>query len=200
MTPPVGSIGGGVAVPVSLASAVAAVEAAAPVVTVRKARLADARAISALVNSFAAEDIMLPRSTEQVMLAVDDYVVAVDEDERLLACGALREYSPSLVELVSLAVAREAHGLGLGRSIVEAVECLARRRGFGSVFAHTLQPCFFRAVGYTEVSRALFPEKVARPHTSCFEKVFGVAAGAGERGAEVREAGSAGAARAARAA
>jgi amino-acid N-acetyltransferase len=140
--------------------------------TIRRARAADVGAISALVNGFAAEDVMLPRTPEQVALAVDDYVVATDPHGRVLACGALREYSPSLAELVSLAVAREAHGRGLGRLIVAAVERLAVARGFTSIFAHTLAPYFFEAVGYAEVDRRVYPEKCARPHTTCLRRTL----------------------------
>ena len=137
---------------------------------IRRARYGDVAAISALVNGYAAEDVMLPRTAEQVAEVVDDYVVAVDERGTLLACGALREYSPSVAELVSLAVAREAHGRGLGRAVVEAVECLARKRGFASVFAHTLTPAFFEACGSEVVDRALYPEKRWRDHTVCLHR------------------------------
>ena len=140
--------------------------------TVRRAQTADVGAISALVNGFAAEDVMLPRTPEQVALALDDYVVAADAHGRVLACGALREYSPSVAELVSLAVARDAHGGGLGRLVVAEVERLAFKRGFTSVFAHTLAPRFFEAVGYVTVDRALYPEKVARPQTTCFRRTL----------------------------
>ena len=138
--------------------------------TVRRARTADVGPIAALVNGFAAEDVMLPRTPEQVALALDDYVVATDAHGRLLACGALREYSPSVAELVSLAVAREAQGLGLGRLIVAEVERLALKRGFTSLFAHTVSPHFFEAVGYAAVDRTLFPEKCARPQTTCVRR------------------------------
>ena len=50
--------------------------------------------------------------------------------------------------------AREAHGKGLGRAIVHAVEALARKRGIYDVFALTLQPEFFAAIGYQRVDRA----------------------------------------------
>ena len=138
----------------------------------RRATVADVSDIALLVNEYAAEEIMLPRTEAQIALAVQDYVVATDAHGRLLACGALREYSPSLAELVSLAVAREAHGRGLGRLIVAQVERLAIQRGFTSVFAHTLNPTFFEAVGYREVARDLYPEKRARPHTTCFERAL----------------------------
>ena len=136
----------------------------------RKANVGDVEAIATLVNGFAAEDIMLPRTAEQVLAALDDYVVVRDVRGRVLACAALREYSPSLAELVSVAVSRDAHGRGLGSVVVAAVERLATKRGFDSVFAHTLSPAFFAANGYVTVARELFPEKQARATTSCVWK------------------------------
>ena len=72
---------------------------------------------------------MLRRTPEMVALAIDDYVVAVDRRGRILACGALKEYSPSVAEVAAIAVSREAQGNGLGRAIVRAVEALAIKRG-----------------------------------------------------------------------
>jgi amino-acid N-acetyltransferase len=140
--------------------------------TVRKACLVDVPAIADLVNGYAAADVMLPRKPEQVALSLDDYVVATDTHGRLLACAALREYSPSLAELVSVAVAREAHGRGLGRLVVAAVERLATKRGFASIFAHTLTPTFFESIGYEAVDRELYPEKCARAQTTCLRRVL----------------------------
>lgn len=139
-------------------------------IVVRRARAVDVPRIAALVTAWAAEDMLLPRTPSQVALAVDDYVVAVNLRGDVLACGALREYSPSLAELVSLAVAREAHGRGLGRLVVAQIELLAQQRGYESVFAHTLAPAFFEAVGYEAVDRTLYPEKRARAHTTCFRR------------------------------
>ena len=140
--------------------------------TVRKAGAADVWEIAALVNGYAAEEVMLPRTPEQVLAAVDDYVVVTSAHGRLLACAALKEYSPSLAELVSVAVAREAHGRGLGTVVVAEAERLAVKRGFASVFAHTLSPCFFEAVGYRVVDRSVYPEKSGRPHTTCVERAL----------------------------
>jgi amino-acid N-acetyltransferase len=141
-------------------------------VVVRRATRADVDGIVALVAEWAAEALLLPRSAAEIARALDDYVVAVDVRGRVLACAALREYSPSLAELVSVAVSRAAHGLGLGRRVVRQVEQLARMRGHASLFAHTLQPEFFDALGYAPVERARYPEKQARPHTLCVERAL----------------------------
>jgi len=139
----------------------------APDLFVRRARPQDAAAISYLNNTFADEGQMLRRSPEVISLAIDDYVVVQNVAGELLGCGALKEYSPSVAEVAAIAVATEAHGKGLGRAIVSAVEALACKRGIYDVFALTLQPEFFSAIGYQRVDRARYPEKIRRDCLSC---------------------------------
>ncbi len=139
----------------------------APDLFVRRARPRDAAAISELNNGFADEGQMLRRTPEVIALSIDDYVVVQHLDGRLLACGALKEYSPSVAEVAAIAVSKDAHGKGLGRAIVTAVEDLARIRGTYDVFALTLQPEFFAAIGYQRVDRARYPEKIRRDCLSC---------------------------------
>ena len=139
----------------------------APDLFVRRARPADAAAISHLNNTFANDGQMLKRSPEMIALAIDDYLVVQNGAGDLLACGALKEYSPSVAEVAAIAVSREAHGRGLGRTIVGAVEELARKRGIHDLFALTLQPEFFAAIGYQRVDRARYPEKIRRDCLGC---------------------------------
>jgi N-acetylglutamate synthase-like GNAT family acetyltransferase len=134
---------------------------------IRPAREVEAEAIASLNNSFAAEHLMLPRTAAQIAIAIDDYRVAVDRRGRILACGALKEYSPSVAEVAAIAVAREAQGNGLGKEIVAAVESLAMKRGIRHVFALTLQPAFFEAIGYQRVDRSRYPEKIRRDCLGC---------------------------------
>jgi N-acetylglutamate synthase-like GNAT family acetyltransferase len=139
----------------------------APDLFVRRARSGDAAAIAELNNRFADEGQMLRRSPEVIALAIDDYVVVQHVNGDLMACGALKEYSPSVAEVAAIAVSKAAHGKGLGRAIVTAVEDLARKRGIYDVFALTLQPEFFAAIGYQRVDRARYPEKIRRDCLSC---------------------------------
>lgn len=142
----------------------------APDSFVRRARPQDAVAISRLNNSFANEGQMLIRTPEMIALAIDDYIVVQGARGELLACGALKEYSPSVAEVAAIAVSREAHGRGLGRTIVRAVEDLARMRDIYDVFALTLQPEFFAAIGYQRVDRARYPEKIRRDCLGCMRR------------------------------
>ncbi|HEY7893612.1 MAG TPA: GNAT family N-acetyltransferase [Gemmatimonadaceae bacterium] len=137
---------------------------------VRAARTGDVQGIAELVNAYAAQSVMLPRSVESIALALDDFVVAADCHGRVMACGALKPYSPSLAEVASVAVSREAHGHGVGRAVVAAVEELAVRRGVRELFALTLTPKFFESVGYGVDDRARFPEKLRRDCAACVRR------------------------------
>jgi N-acetylglutamate synthase-like GNAT family acetyltransferase len=134
---------------------------------VRAARITDVEEIARLNNSFADQFLMLRRTPEMIALALDDYLVAVDARGRLFGCGALKEYSPSVAEVAAIAVSPEAQGHGLGRRIVDAVEQLAQKRGIPEVFALTLEPKFFEALGYQRVDRARYPEKIRRDCIGC---------------------------------
>jgi amino-acid N-acetyltransferase len=135
--------------------------------TIRKARPGDGAAIAQLIAEYAAEALMLRRTPDMVELAIDDYVVATDRRDRIVGCGALKEYSPSVAEIAAIAVSRDVHGCGVGRAIVAAVERLAAKRDIYDVFALTLQPAFFAAVGYHRVDRARYPEKIRRDCLGC---------------------------------
>ncbi|HEY0778797.1 MAG TPA: GNAT family N-acetyltransferase [Gemmatirosa sp.] len=147
-------------------------DSTARIARVRRARPSDVAGISALVTSWAAEGLLLPRGETEIAAALDDYLVAVDAAGRVLACAAVREYAPSLAEIVSVAVARWAHGGGIGARVVAAAEGLARVRGHREVFAHTRNPEFFTAIGYECVDRGLYPEKRGRPQCTCVRRAF----------------------------
>ena len=134
---------------------------------IRPARTSDAHTIASLNNFFADRFLMLRRTPEMVAIAIDDYVVGVDEWDRIIACGALKEHSPSVGEVAAIAVAPSEQGTGLGRAIVGAVEQLALKRGIPEVFALTLEPRFFEAMGYGRVDRARYPEKIRRDCIAC---------------------------------
>ena len=87
-----------------------------------------------------------------------ELAAAQDDTQR----PAVDEYAPSLAELVSLAVAPEAQGRGLGRRLIAAAEALARQRGYAELFAVSLADTLFLAAGFRASSIAHYPEKAAR--------------------------------------
>jgi amino-acid N-acetyltransferase len=128
----------------------------------RAARPGDASGIAALIGRYAHDGTLLPRTVADVEAAIDAFVVVTAVDGTVLACAALQEYSPSLAEVASVAVAPEAQGRGLGSRVVRAVERLARRRGHRELFALSLADRFFETLGYQAAPLARYPEKLAR--------------------------------------
>ncbi len=140
-------------------------------IVLRAARAGDVDGIVSLVNGYAAESVMLFRTPESVHATLHDFVVAVNASDTVIGCGAVKEYSPSLAEVASVAVARSAHGLGLGTQIVHEVERLARKRGIDELFALTLTPTFFERAGYVVTDRARYPEKIRRDCLKCPRRI-----------------------------
>ncbi len=142
------------------------VAAPAQVVT-RPARISDMAQVEPLINGFAARGLMLSKTLAHLNRSFREFVVAVDPAGKVLGCAALRVYTAQLAELASLAVDEVAHGLGVGRKLVEGVEAEARLLGVGTVFALTLQDGFFHRLGYRTVSKEMFPLKVWADCRNC---------------------------------
>ncbi|HST08111.1 MAG TPA: GNAT family N-acetyltransferase, partial [Gemmatimonadaceae bacterium] len=128
----------------------------------RRATRADVGQILELVSQYAAEGLMLPRTFEQIASRIDSYVVSADAAGRVVACAALEEYSPSLAEVASVAVAASHQGKGLGSQVVLGVERLARSRDIEELFAMSLTDNFFLALSYKPTTISRYPEKLAR--------------------------------------
>ena len=152
--------------------------------TVRRAIRVDAGPILELVEPYAAQGLMLPRTLQQIATRIDNYVVATDASGHVVACAALEEYSPSLAEISSVAVAPSHHGQGLGSQVVLGVERLARARDIEELFALSLTDKFFLSLSYELTTISRYPEKLARYDTlsksgveivpkRCFQKTLG---------------------------
>jgi amino-acid N-acetyltransferase len=135
-------------------------------VSVRKAAMPDIPPLLALINEFAAKGIMLPRTEFEMSENIRDFTVAFS-GEQVAGCGALHFYSLASGEVRSLAVHEAAHGHGVGRKVVEALEVEARQFGLKSLFAFTYVPDFFRKIGFREVERGELPLKAWKDCLRC---------------------------------
>ena len=140
-------------------------ESTSSTTTVRRAARSDAAQILELVSQYAAQGLMLSRTFDQVASRIDSYVVATNGAGRVIACAALEEYSPSLAEVSSVAVAPSHHGKGLGSQVVLGVERLARARDIEELFALSLTDNFFLSLSYSATTISRYPEKLARYDT-----------------------------------
>ena len=134
--------------------------------TVRKANMTDIPAILELINGYAANGIMLPRTEFELSEFIRDFMVIYGGDQ-LLGCAALHFYGPGIAELRSLAVNSEFKGTGAGRLLMEAIDREAIEFGLYSLFAFTYVPEFFAKMGYSLVDRDEIPLKAWKDCLRC---------------------------------
>jgi amino-acid N-acetyltransferase len=134
--------------------------------TVRKASMSDIHALLNLINDYAANGIMLPRTEFEMSENIRDFTVA-HWGERLVGCGALHFYTPTSGEVRSLAVDPSVKTQGVGRRIVETLEREAVENQLHAIFAFTYVPDFFRKLGFREVERGELPLKVWKDCLRC---------------------------------
>src|SRR6202167_2625953 len=109
---------------------------------------------------------MLPRTELEVSEAIRDFSVIVTAG-RVMGCGALHFYTPSIGEIRSLAVAEHAKTHGIGRRLIEALVLEASNYSLDAVFAFTYVAEFFRKMGFQEVERGELPLKVWKDCVRC---------------------------------
>ena len=126
---------------------------------VRSAKITDAKAIHALISSYAELDRMLFRSMADIYEKLQTFIVA-ELDGVVAGCCAMEVIWSDLAEIKSLAVDQENRGKGIGKMLVAAALERAAALGVPKVFALTLEPDFFLRLGFKIVSMDELPMKV----------------------------------------
>ncbi|HLI83693.1 MAG TPA: N-acetyltransferase [Bryobacteraceae bacterium] len=141
----------------------------------RKAVMRDIPAILEIINGYAAQGLMLPRTEFEMSEAIRDFTVVTNGSE-LLGCGALHFYSPTVGEIRSLAVVPRARSAeapqgnkphGVGRRVVEALLEEAQLYELDAVFAFTYVTGFFQKMGFDVVERGVLPLKAWKDCLRC---------------------------------
>ena len=135
-------------------------------VMIRQTQLSDVPGMLRLINDYAAQTIMLPRTELELCESLRDFLVAV-EDGELVGCGALHFYTEHMAELRSLAVAPDHTRSGLGQSLVRQLLEQARQFGVDVVFVFTYVPGFFEKIGFQWVDRSALPLKAWKDCRRC---------------------------------
>jgi len=123
---------------------------------VRRARTRDVDRILEVIGTYVSANVLLPRTREEITDEIDTWWVG-DLNGEVVGCAALRDFGAGLGELRSLGVVAEAHGRGLGESLVHAVVRDARRREITRLFAITRNPGYFARHGFTELGMGDVP-------------------------------------------
>ena len=126
---------------------------------IRKAVVQDVPQMQKLINGYAKDGVMLPRSLAELYDNVRDFTVCVSNDQ-LLGCSALHVCWIGLAEIVSFAVRQDAHHHGIGAQLLHASMDEAAGLGIDTIFTLTRVPDYFRRRGFVEVDKKTLPHKV----------------------------------------
>jgi amino-acid N-acetyltransferase len=138
-----------------------------PRLNIRLARVGDVPAIHDLIRTFADRKLMIRRSLGELYESIREFVVATDDEGRVIGCVALHVFWEDLAELKCLAVAETTQGHGVGRLLVDACWEAARSLEINSVFALTYVAEFFEKLGYHRIDKADLPHKIWNECVRC---------------------------------
>ena len=134
----------------------------------RHATFAEVEAMFTLINDFAAEGLMLPKSYSTLYEILPEFVVAVEvETGKIAGCGALHCTWAELAEIRSLAVSKDFQRRGIGGEIVKLLIEDGKKLGVKKFFTLTYNTDFFASVGFQIVPKETLPQKIWSDCLSC---------------------------------
>jgi amino-acid N-acetyltransferase len=129
-------------------------------IRVERATVHDADQIAALINYWAAQGQMLPRTLGETYENLRDFFVIRDASGAVIACTALHITWADLAEVKSLAVRDDQQSGGYGSALVRAAEAEGRALGLKRLFALTYRPGFFERIDWVQADVMQLPRKV----------------------------------------
>ncbi len=133
---------------------------------IRKARIEDIKQIQNLINSFAKQDLMLPRSLNELYDNLRDFWV-FEDNKRIAGCCALHVCWQDLVEIKSLAVAKDRQRKGIGEQLVVACIKEAKELQAKKIFVLTYKPEYFKNFGFRRIKNSCLPHKIWAECINC---------------------------------
>lgn len=107
----------------------------------------DINSIYELLTVAARDNLVLPRSIDELTGVVDSFFVAVEEG-KIVGCCAIEIYNEKLAEIRSLVVAEEFQGVGIGQKLVDTCIAQAIESGIYEVLTITDKDSFFEKSGF----------------------------------------------------
>jgi len=133
---------------------------------IRKARITDVKPIQLIINEYADQGQMLPRSLNELYENLRDFSV-FEDDGGIAGVCALHISWDGLAEVRSLAVRMNMTGKGIGAILVN--QCLREAGDLGAerVFVLTYQEDFFKKLGFSPVDKKELPHKIWTDCLNC---------------------------------
>jgi len=134
---------------------------------IRKANIEDVSEIQKLINRYAKEDLMLPRSLNELYETTRDFFVYVEKG-KIFGCAALHIAWENLAEIRSLAIAPTRKNKGAGRRLLVACMEEARKLKIKKIFALTYETEYFKKFGFKRIPKSKLPHKIWSECIKCF--------------------------------
>jgi len=135
---------------------------------IRKAKITDVKLIQFIINEYADQGQMLPRSLNELYENLRDFSV-LDDNSGIAGVCALHVSWDGLAEVRSLAVRKDKMGQGVGTRLVD--HCLREAVDLGAerVFVLTYQEGFFKKLGFSPIDKKELPHKIWTDCLNCIK-------------------------------
>lgn len=134
---------------------------------IRKASPDDVENIFGLLELYTAQGIVLRRSREDILHYLPNFRVA-ESAGIVCGCCAVRDFGNGLREIRSLVIHPEFQGCGIGKAILlDVIADIKQKEQPGRLFTLTMQVEFFSRLGFREVAKENFPEKIWSDCSKC---------------------------------
>ncbi len=134
----------------------------------RRAKLGDVEVMMSLINNYAEQGLMLPRSRNMLYENIREFLLA-EENNQIVAVASLHVIWNDLAEIRALAVVSEFKGKGIGTRLVKTLIDEALDLGCSKVFALTYQTEFFEHCGFHVINKDEMPPKVWKECVNCIK-------------------------------
>jgi len=133
---------------------------------IRKAKINDAKQMHSLINYYAAKNLMLSRSLNEIYENIRDFWV-YKENKKIIGCCGLHIVGwENLAEIKSLAVDKRRQKKEIGKNMVDNCLKEAKELNVKNIFVLTYAPNFFKKFGFKKISKRKLPHKV---WTECYK-------------------------------
>ncbi|MBC7085279.1 MAG: N-acetyltransferase [Methanomethylovorans sp.] len=126
---------------------------------IRKATVKDVEAMKNIINAYAKQEKMLPRSYNELYQYIRSFYV-YEIDGEVIGCCALQVVWEDLAEILSFAVKPEYTRQGIGSQLLKACIGDAYDLNIKKIFTLTYVPSFFEKHGFVRVDKSILPHKV----------------------------------------
>jgi len=133
---------------------------------IRKAKINDAKQMHSLINYYAAKNLMLSHSLNEIYENIRDFWVYKEGRKIIGCCGPHIVGWENLAEIKSLAVDKRRQKKEIGKNMVDNCLKEAKELNVKNIFVLTYAPNFFKKFGFKKISKRKLPHKV---WTECYK-------------------------------